>query len=122
MTKNPNEPNMELSLSYRTVVVPAIVKVLKAYKPEKPIKAPKLILQVNEYLRQHKSKIRLSDVALRACCNYIRSNSIAPVIATNKGYFISYNRKIIQEQICSLQKRAISITACALGLKELMKK
>jgi hypothetical protein len=62
----------------------------------------------------------MTGVRLRKMVNYIRSNSLIPLIATSHGYFTSDCKQTIQEQIKSLQERANSIERCAQGLKKFL--
>jgi hypothetical protein len=52
--------------------------------------------------------------------NYIRTNSIIPLIATSNGYFTSNCKETIQDQVKSLQERASSIMRCAEGMKKFL--
>lgn len=61
--------------------------------------------------------MEVNGVRLRKMVSYIRSKGLLPVIATSNGYFVSYDKKVIESQILSLEQRARSIQASADGLK-----
>ena len=75
---------------------------------------------MNVFLENNGYKIRLTQPRLRKLVNYIRSNSLIPLIATSQGYFTTDCKQTIQEQIKSLQERANSIERCAQGLKKFL--
>lgn len=81
---------------------------------KRPLKTEELIREV--YLIE-KFKPKLSAHRLRKIVNAIRSNSVAPIIATRKGYFISNERIEIENQIKSLEERASAIRNASEGLR-----
>lgn len=62
-----------------------------------------------------------NEVRLRKFVNYYRTNGLMPVCSTAKGYFISFENKILQSQIKSLTERANSIMIGAKGLQKWIK-
>jgi len=102
------------------VFIPLLENGFRNHGPENPIKGPEIVAAVNEYAQKHNIKLRMTDARLRKCCNYIRTNSRLPVIATSNGYFISYNPEHITKQVRSLQERAGAIMACAAGLQRFL--
>jgi hypothetical protein len=50
---------------------------------------------------------------LRKMIHCIRVNQILPVIGTKRGYFVSWNKEVLQKQITSLEQRARSIQEVA---------
>jgi hypothetical protein len=97
-------------------ILPIIIHGFRAYKKTNPIKAQLIVTRMNEFLANKGYKIRLTQPRLRKLVNYIRSNSLLPLIATSQGYFTTDCKQTIQEQIKSLQERANSIDRCAVGL------
>ena len=89
---------------------------LRKYTSDKPIKAPDIVAGWNS----KPGRIRLTEVRLRKFCNHIRVNGILPVIATSNGYFVSWDKQVIQDQIISLEQRARSIQDSANGLKRFL--
>ena len=75
---------------------------------------------MNEFLSNKNYKIKINGPRLRKFVNHIRTNSILPLIATSKGYFVTDDKEIILTQIVSLMQRANSIEGCAQGLKEFL--
>jgi hypothetical protein len=60
---------------------------------------------------------KLTEPRLRKITNFLRSAKILPVMATSRGYYISYDREEIEKQILSLQQRAEAIQQAIEGLK-----
>ena len=84
---------------------------------DKPTKSCDIVSLINS----QQEIIKLNGVRLRKYTNYIRKNSILPIIATSNGYFVSYNTDIIKKQILSLHERANSIKDCANGIEYFVK-
>ena len=83
----------------------------KNYTKSNPIKEPDIVKRFNE-----RNNTKLTGVRLRKLVNHIRTNGIIPLIATSKGYYVSYDEEEIKNQIKSLKQRASSIENCANGL------
>jgi len=94
-------------------MLPLLVQGFKKYTKENPIKEPDIVKRFNE----RNVGMKLSGVRLRKLVNYIRTKGLLPLIATNKGYFVSYDKSVIASQIQSLRERANSINDCAKGLE-----
>ena len=101
-------------------ILPIVVHGFRNYKKNNPIKAELIVTRMNEYLLARGYKTRMTQPRLRKMVNYIRTNSLIPLIATSQGYFTSDCKQTIQEQIKSLQERANSIERCAEGLKKFL--
>jgi catalase (peroxidase I) len=101
-------------------ILPIIIHGFRAYKKNNPIKAQLIVTRMNEFLTDRGYKIRLTGPRLRKLVNYIRSNSLIPLIATSQGYFTTDCKETIENQIKSLYERANSIERCANGLKEFL--
>mgnify|MGYP003335692744 FL=1 len=117
MIKNFEEHTFELT-DEETNFIPILIKTFETrYKNNQPpIKAPDIIRGLNDYCQRNKIDMKFSEVRLRKMVNHIRTNSLLPLIATSKGYFISYDFKIVEDQVQSLYQRAASIKKCADGL------
>ena len=63
---------------------------------------------------------KLNGARVRKMINYLRCNSILPVISNSKGYYVSYEIEDISEMIISLTWRAEAIIAGANGLREII--
>ena len=101
-------------------ILPIVIHGFRAYKKNNPIKAELIVKRMNQFLADRKYKIRLTGPRLRKLVNYIRSNSLLPLIATSQGYFTTDCKETIENQIKSLYERANSIERCANGLKEFL--
>ena len=82
-----------------------------------PVKAYEIIEIINDKYPD----IKFSGPRLRKLTNLIRSLSILPLIATSKGYYVSYDQDTIKSQIKSLEERADAILNSAKGLKKFIK-
>lgn len=102
-------------------IVPVLILGFQNRTKENPIKAPNVVIKVNEYLRANNYKIKLTEPRLRKIVNHIRTNALLPLIATSNGYYVSNDRQEILNQIESLEQKANSIARCALGLKKFIK-
>ena len=63
---------------------------------------------------------KMTEPRLRKITNYIRSNGLAPVIATSKGYYVSHNSGELCTQIASLEQRRNAIDQAIKGLKKFL--
>jgi hypothetical protein len=63
------------------------------------------------------SGTKLTEPRLRKITNFLRSAKILPVMATSKGYYISFNKDEIAKQILSLEQRRDAIQSAIDGLK-----
>jgi hypothetical protein len=99
-------------------LLPYLINGLKTKTKDSPIKAPEIIKKTNLFLISKSiNNVRLSEPRLRKMINHLRANGILPVIATSKGYYVSYETDDLLLQILSLTERANSIRSCAEGLK-----
>jgi hypothetical protein len=99
-------------------LIPVLVQGFTKHQKENPITAPDIVRKMDIYLTAKGINMKFSQPRLRKCVNYIRSNSIIPLIATSSGYYTSYDKEVISDQIKSLEQRARSIQNCATGLKK----
>jgi hypothetical protein len=119
MITNFEEHTHELT-SDEMEILQLVIHGFRAYKKTNPIKAELIVKRMNVFLENNGYKIRLTQPRLRKLVNYIRSNSLIPLIATSHGYFTTNCKLTIQQQIISLQERANSIERCAQGLKKFL--
>lgn len=119
MILNFEEITEELNPDEKALLEP-LVKGLEGKTKDKPIKAPQIIKAMDAYSKKH-GLTYLSEPRLRKLIGYIRVNGILPVIATSKGYYVSYDKQDILDQITSLTQRANSILDSANGLKKFLK-
>ena len=108
----------ERELDFLPDVQEGIKKALE--KAIQPRKQNELLTLINSYLQEKHGlfcSLSLSGVRLRKYVNYIRKNSLMPIIATSSGYSLSNDRNVIESQIKSLLQRSRSINEAAEGLK-----
>ena len=95
-----------------------VIKGLNAHKGEdRAIKTESICVKLcNKY------KVKISPPRLRKIVNFIRSNSILPVVGTSKGYYVVDNPPELQKQIASLTERSDAILAARDGLQVIYNK
>lgn len=92
-------------------LIPIIIQGLSGKTKDTAIKGAEICKRLNG--RGYK----ITEARLRKITNFIRSESILPIIATSKGYYCSYDKEEIKKQIQSLTERADAIIVSANGLK-----
>lgn len=117
MLKNFEAETAELSETELSLL-PFLIKGFKSHNETKPIKAPVIVKELNKFFINERIDQKMTQVKLRKFVNYIRTRSLLPLIADTSGYYCSGDPKVIQSQITSLQQRANSIHACAVGLQK----
>lgn len=98
-------------------LVEIIVKGLKTIGPENPIKEPEICKRINEKKDQYGLSKKLTGARLRKIINHIRTYSLLPVIATSRGYYVSFDVHEIRQQKKSMKERAMRILSAAKGLE-----
>ena len=106
ITKNLTPEELELTIY--------IMELLRNCSKKYPLKSEQLVDMVN---RRPYKKEKFTGVKLRKYCNYIRSKSLLPIIATSNGYYVSYDKNEIALQIESLEQRSEAILNSVNGLK-----
>jgi len=101
-------------------LIPVLISSFNNHGATNPIKAKEIVKLMNNYLLKKGILINFTGVRLRKCVNYIRKNSMIPLMATSNGYFVSRDQFTIQGQIQSLRQRANSISSCADGLEKFL--
>ncbi len=102
-------------------LIPLLIAGFKSYNKDNTIKSNKVVERLNYHLIANNYKIKLTDARLRKLVNHIRTNGLLPLMASSKGYYVSFDKKDIESQIKSLKQRANSINGCAEGLKKFIK-
>jgi hypothetical protein len=93
-----------------------IMQTLIKLKKDKPMKSIQIVNLINNKFFVGES-VKFTGVKLRKYCNYIRSKSLLPIIATSNGYYVSYDKNEIALQIESLEQRSEAILNSVNGLK-----
>ena len=116
--KNMSYQKRQLNAEEENVILPILVKVLKKTSHMKSLKAPEICAGMNNLrIRDGKFKQVFTESMLRRLSNYIRANEILPLIANNKGYYVSYDVRDIEDEIKSLEDRISGIQYAISGLK-----
>lgn len=84
---------------------------LKIRTKDNPIKEPAIISAMTG------KGYSMTGARLRKIINHLRTNAKLPIIATSKGYYVSYDKLEIAKQIKSLEQRANSILTSIKGLE-----
>jgi len=113
MVENFEQITKELTKDEK-MLIPILTEGLKKRSKDNPVKAPEIIKGINKYYGR---KV-ISEPRLRKLCNLLRSTGMLPIIATSKGYYVSYDTEVIKSQIRSLKDRANAILASAEGLEK----
>jgi hypothetical protein len=97
-------------------LIVTIIEILGTLKKSSPMLSNEIVELVN---KKHfiNSNYKFTGVKLRKYCNYIRSKSLLPIIATSNGYYVSYDKNEIALQIESLEQRSEAILNSVNGLK-----
>lgn len=117
MLKNFEIETAELSETELSLL-PFLIKGFKRHDENSPITAPVIVKELNKFFVNEHIDQQMTQVKLRKFVNFIRTKSLLPLIATSEGYYVSGDKKVIELQIKSLQQRANSIHACAVGLQK----
>ena len=96
--------------------IPLLVAGFSRYTKDNPIKEPDIVTRFNE----RNPGMKLTGARLRKLVNHIRVNGLLPLIATSKGYYVSYDKTEVQAQIRSLNERANSILKCSKGMEKFL--
>jgi hypothetical protein len=103
------------------VILP-LIRVLYTASHENPMKANEIVSVINSNRDKIGSGVYFNEVKLRKMVNFIRSESILPVIATSRGYYVSYDSDDIASQVKSMEERADAILHARSGLMNFLKK
>lgn len=94
-----------------------VITGLSTKTKDNPIKSEEICKRLNE---KYNFGCKMTGARLRKITNFIRSEGILPVIATSNGYYCSYDKNEIIEQIQSLNERADAILRSANGLRKFL--
>lgn len=120
--KNFEEITYDLSAKEKALI-PLLVRLFYTKTIDKPIKGPEVVKGINGFLKgkafvEGEAKpYLLTEPRLRKCVGYMRRHSILPLIATNKGYFVSFDPEVIRGERESLRDRSGAIDSAGEGLK-----
>ena len=104
------------------VVIMPVIRVLFTATYDKPMKSNEIVSVINQHRDKIGTGIHFNEVKLRKIVNFIRSESIAPLIATSRGYYVSFDKEEIANQITSMEDRADAILHARDGLVNFLNK
>ena len=97
-------------------IIPIVIAKLKKHSVKNPIKSFEIVKFIYK-----ETGYKLGQPRFRKICNFIRCNSIIPLIATSRGYYVSKSKAELEKQINSLFERSDAIVAAASGLYHFIK-
>jgi hypothetical protein len=116
MIKNFEEITKEMTQDEKKLV-PLIIRGLSTRTKENPIKGAEIVSAINSQKDKYGIKL-FSEPRLRKIVNFIRTESILPLMGTSNGYYVTQDRTELESQIESLTQRAEAIISSANGLKK----
>ena len=107
-------------MATRTVTREEITNIIPILKEilinETPLFTKQIVERLQDRCNRENISYRATEVTLRQMINYLRSNTILPVIADVNGYRLAKSQEEIVVQAQSLLDRARSIESAANGL------
>lgn len=95
-----------------------VVDVLQGTSYEKQLCNAAILAEVHF---KSQLNVNLTSARLRAIIHYLRAEKHLPILATGKGYYISYNPEQIAVQVKSLDERIRSIQQVRDALYQIQK-
>lgn len=107
-------------MATRTVTREEITNIIPILKEilinETPLFTKQIVERLQDRCNRENISYRATEVTLRQMINYLRSNTILPVIADVNGYRLAKSQEEVVVQAQSLLDRARSIESAANGL------
>ena len=97
--------------------MPFIRIILLMTDKTKPIYGQEIVDMINNKIHLDR---RFTQIDLRKTINHMRKTSQLPIVAGQKGYYVSFDKEDISAQIQSLQSRINSLNEAKQGLQSLM--
>ena len=120
MIQNFEEITEDLKPFEIDTILPLLIGGFKTHYKANPVKEPDICKGLNTYFANNRIKYKMSGAKVRKYVNYIRKNSILPLIATSKGYYVSDDKQEIVNQIKSMEQRSSGILDAANGLRKFL--
>lgn len=117
MIKNFENLTYEITPDEEQIMSSLIAGLRKRVGKEHAITGSEIVSKINDSM---KPKRKFTEVRLRKMVNHIRSHAMLPVLASSSGYYISYDKAEVQQEVESLMQRANGIRIAADGLKKFM--
>lgn len=103
------------------ILIPLLVKMFKAKSSKDNVLQTK---KITTFFTEKKSQLQFSGTftsqRLQKLVNYIRVNSILPIIATSHGYYYSEDPQDIRDMIEQFESRIEAMKAAQEGLKYIL--
>lgn len=118
-TKQTKKPLLDkLNSDDINILIPLLVKMFKAKSSKDNVLQTR---KITTFFTEKKQQLQFSGAftsqRLQKLVNYIRVNSILPIISSNNGYFYSEDKEDIMEMILNFEGRINAMKAAAEGLR-----
>lgn len=111
---------MKLTKEESEIILPLVIKLLRTQSnPNNPLYGKRIVDFINYKQPLLGFKSSMTEIRLRKCINYIRTNGLLPIISDEGGYYVTNDPIIIRDMAASLRRRVASINAAASGLEML---
>ena len=110
----------KITTEEKDVILPLLLKALKKGTEEQPLVSDRIVKWFNDNKQQIGMTTNFTAARLRKLTNYCRTNGISPIIANNRGYYISNKKKDLVELKLSLMSRIESMQAAVKGIEQMM--
>lgn len=111
---------MKMTKEEMNIILPVVMRLLREKStPSNQLYGKRIVDWLNYKQEQIGFTSAMSEIRLRKCINYIRTNGLLPVIADDNGYYVTNDPIVIREMAESLRRRVASINAAASGLDSL---
>ena len=100
------------------IIVPIIIKMFKLKSNKDTIlKTKNIVTFINTKKKILGFKTAFNSQRLQKVVNYIRTNSLLPIISTSTGYYYSFDRQDILEMILNFESRIEAMVLAKEGLR-----
>jgi len=100
------------------ILLPLLIKMFKLKSSkDKVLKTRDIVTFVNNKRNEIGLKTQMTTQRLQKLINYIRCNSLLPIISTSSGYYYSMDNKDIMETILNFESRIEAMKAAVEGMR-----
>lgn len=100
------------------ILLPILIKMFKTKSSkEKVLKTRDIVTFFNNKRNEIGLKTQMTTQRLQKLINYIRCNSLLPIISTSSGYYYSMDNKDIMETILNFESRIEAMKAAVEGMR-----
>ena len=100
------------------ILLPLLIKMFKLKSSkDKVLKTRDIVTFFNNKRNEIGLKTQMTTQRLQKLINYIRCNSLLPIISTSSGYYYSMDNKDIMETILNFESRIEAMKAAVEGMR-----